>query len=325
MFEPLGLDERALAAYRALLESPALTPARLGEILELTDGELKQSLDLLEEKGFLRRSHADPTNLRTESPQVAFERLVGQREKELHREQEQLSSMRSDAAALVDEYHRTLQSERHGEFERLVGTDQIFSRIVELVQNVEFSMDSIVTKAPLPHVLGQAKADEEPMLSRGVKLRTLYPASARHDDAVIEYAQWFRDHGGEARTAVALPVRVLIYDEKIALVTSDPHNLSQGAVLLNTPGAITAFQALFDLLWQSGAELPERPASENEVRAEESELLQLLSRGMKDEAIARSLGISIRTVRRMINVLSTRVEATSRFELGARAVERGWL
>ncbi|PFG40054.1 regulatory LuxR family protein [Georgenia soli] len=325
MFEPLGLSADAIEAYRLLLAHPDISQGDLARHLERDDDEVTSLLASLEDKGFVRRSHSDPTNRRIESPQVAFERLVGQHEKELHRAQEELSTMRSGAAALVDEYHRTIQNARHGEFERLVGTDQIFARILELGQNVESSVDSIVTKAPLPHVLGQARADEEPALARGVRIRTLYPASARHDDAVVEYAGWFREHGGQARTAIALPVRVLIYDEKVAVVTSDPHDFSRGAIVLNTPGAITALQALFDLLWEAGDDLPSPPASENELRPEERELLQLLSRGLKDEAIARSLGISIRTVRRMINVLSNRVDATSRFELGARAVERGWL
>jgi len=325
MFEPLGLNADAIEAYRVLLANPDMSPDQLAGRLSLDDDDVAQTLAVLEDKGFVRRSHSDPTNLRTESPQVAFERIVGHHEQELHRQQEQLSAMRSTAAALVDEYHRTIQNARHGEFERLVGTDHIFSRLLELGQNVESSVDSIVTKAPLPHVLNQAKSDEALALARGVRLRTIYPAAARHDDGVVEYARWFREQGGEARTAIALPVRVLIYDEKVAVVTSDPHDFSRGAIVLNTPGAITALQSLFDLIWASGDELPSPPASENALRPEERELLQLLSRGLKDEAIARSLGISIRTVRRMINVLSSRVDATSRFELGARAVERGWL
>ncbi|MCK6211279.1 LuxR C-terminal-related transcriptional regulator [Georgenia sp. EYE_87] len=325
MFEPLGLSADAVAAYRVLLANPDMSPDQLAGHLSRYDSEVAEILEQLEEKGFVRRSHSDPTNLRTESPQVAFERLVGQHEIELHRKQEELSQARSGAAALVDEYHRTIQNARHGEFERLIGTDHIVSRLLELGQNVESSVDSIVTKAPLPHVLNQAKSDDALALARGVRLRTLYPAAARHDDGVVEYAEWFRERGGQIRTAIALPVRVLIYDEKIAVVTSDPQDFSRGAVVLNTPGAITALQALFDLLWESGADLPSPAASENTLRAEERELLQLLSRGLKDEAISRSLGISIRTVRRMINVLSNRVDATSRFELGARAVERGWL
>jgi sugar-specific transcriptional regulator TrmB/DNA-binding CsgD family transcriptional regulator len=325
MFEPLGLSADAVEAYRALLANPDMSQGDLAVQLSRDHEDIAELLMVLEDKGFVRRSHSDPTNFRIETPQVAFERLVGVHEEELHRKQEELSTVRTGAAALIDEYHRTIQNARHGEFERLVGTDQIFSRLLELGQNTESSMDSILTKTPLPHVLGQAKADEEPALARGVKIRAIYPAAARHDEAVVEYARWFRDHGGEARTSVTLPVRVLIYDQEVAVVTSDPEDFSRGAVLLNTPGVVTALRSLFDLLWENGADLPAPPASENALRTEERELLQLLSRGLKDEAISRSLGISIRTVRRMINVLSNRVDATSRFELGARAVERGWL
>ncbi|WP_418606269.1 hypothetical protein [Georgenia sp. SUBG003] len=82
--------------------------------LSKDDDEVAQVLAMLGDKGFVRRSHSDPTNLRTESPQVAFERIIGQHEQELHRQQEQLSAMRSSAAALVDEYHRTIQNARTG-------------------------------------------------------------------------------------------------------------------------------------------------------------------------------------------------------------------
>ncbi|WP_043498617.1 TrmB family transcriptional regulator [Georgenia sp. SUBG003] len=235
MFEPLGLSADAVEVYRVLLAHPDMSLDELAGRLSKDDDEVAQVLAMLGDKGFVRRSHSDPTNLRTESPQVAFERIIGQHEQELHRQQEQLSAMRSSAAALVDEYHRTIQNARHGEFERLVGTDHIVSRLLELGQNVESSVDSIVTKAPLPHVLNQAKSDDALALARGVRLRTLYPAAARHDPGVVEYAEWFRERGGNIRTAIALPVRVLIYDEKIAVVTSDPQDFSRGAIVLNTP------------------------------------------------------------------------------------------
>ncbi|SBW18549.1 regulatory protein LuxR [Candidatus Protofrankia californiensis] len=54
-------------------------------------------------------------------------------------------------------------------------------------------------------------------------------------------------------------------------------------------------------------------------------LLQLLSLGAKDEAAARHLGVSVRTVRRMIADLMRRMDARSRFQAGILAAERGWL
>lgn len=325
MFEPLGLTAKAVEAYRVLLVSPSLSNEDLATRLTIDLDETIQLLRLLEEKGFLRRSHSNPDNLRTESPQLAFERLLGEKERELHRSQELLSSVRAGAAELIDDLHRSSPGSNYAEFERLVGTDEIVSRLRELGRDATVSVDSLITTPPVQHVVDQARADEGPMLTRGVRIRNIYPAAARHDAAVVDYARWLSDHGGEARTAIDIPNRVIVYDGEVAVLMSDPDDFWQGAVVLNTPGAVIALHALFEMLWNAGENLAQTDASANGLRPEERELLQLLSRGLKDEAIARSLGISIRTVRRMINVLSNRVEATSRFELGARAVERGWL
>jgi DNA-binding CsgD family transcriptional regulator/DNA-binding MarR family transcriptional regulator len=325
MFEPLGLSANAVGAYRALLASPGLTTQDLAARLSLDVTETTSLLLLLEEKGFLRRSHSNPANLRTESPQLAFERLLGEKERELHRSQETLSSVRAGAAELIADLHRSSPGSNYGEFERLVGTDEIVSRLRELGRDAAISVDSLITTPPVQHVVDQARTDEGPMLARGVRIRNIYPAAARHDMAVVDYAEWLRANGGEARTAIDIPNRVIIYDGDVAVLMSDPDDFWQGAVVLNTPGAVIALHALFEVLWSAGEDLAQRGASANGLRPEERELLQLLSRGLKDEAISRSLGISIRTVRRMINVLSNRVDATSRFELGARAVERGWL
>ncbi|WP_238430957.1 LuxR C-terminal-related transcriptional regulator [Frankia nepalensis] len=54
-------------------------------------------------------------------------------------------------------------------------------------------------------------------------------------------------------------------------------------------------------------------------------LLRLLADGAKDEAAARSLGVSVRTVRRMVADLMRRLDARSRFQAGILAKHRGWL
>ncbi|AEH08041.1 MULTISPECIES: LuxR C-terminal-related transcriptional regulator [Protofrankia] len=54
-------------------------------------------------------------------------------------------------------------------------------------------------------------------------------------------------------------------------------------------------------------------------------LLRLLSLGAKDEAAARHLGVSVRTVRRMIADLMRRMDARSRFQAGILAAKKDWL
>src|SRR5659263_527609 len=55
------------------------------------------------------------------------------------------------------------------------------------------------------------------------------------------------------------------------------------------------------------------------------DILTLLAQGMKDDAIAHRLELSVRTVRRALNQLYERTGSESRFELGVKATRFGWL
>ncbi|MFB9390600.1 helix-turn-helix domain-containing protein [Streptomyces coeruleoprunus] len=65
------------------------------------------------------------------------------------------------------------------------------------------------------------------------------------------------------------------------------------------------------------------PRGEEERR--QRELLALLAAGLKDEAIARRLGVHVHTARRRISRLLDALDARTRFQAGARASQRGWL
>ncbi|MQA05382.1 MAG: HTH domain-containing protein [Streptosporangiales bacterium] len=54
-------------------------------------------------------------------------------------------------------------------------------------------------------------------------------------------------------------------------------------------------------------------------------MLEYLAAGMKDEAIARALGVSARTVRRRVAHLESCFGATNRIQLVARAATSGWV
>ena len=100
------------------------------------------------------------------------------------------------------------------------------------------------------------------------------------------------------------------------------------AYVLHGRGLVAPVQALFDEVWGGG--LPfvegcgdgtEKPVSEDRMR----EVVTLLARGLKDDAIARRLGVSVRTVRRLISATIDDLQADSRFQAGVVAVQRGWV
>ncbi len=70
------------------------------------------------------------------------------------------------------------------------------------------------------------------------------------------------------------------------------------------------------------AEPPGEPAG---LLPHERELLRILAAGHSDETAARRLGVSVRTVRRMMAGICERLDARSRFQAGILAARQGWI
>ncbi|GMA87355.1 hypothetical protein GCM10025868_26050 [Angustibacter aerolatus] len=84
------------------------------------------------------------------------------------------------------------------------------------------------------------------------------------------------------------------------------------AVLLRMPLLVAAFTAVFDDAWRSGLPVPDEGLEQDA----ETRLLALLGTGFKDEAIARYLGLGLRTVRRRVAVLMDEHGVHTRFQAG---------
>ena len=130
--------------------------------------------------------------------------------------------------------------------------------------------------------------------------------------------------GYEHRAVVDLPAPMVV-TEDAALVWLAP--AAQSAALLIRGGALVdSLARLFDLLWRHAVPLATAAdATADGPTPVQTQILRLASAGLKDEAIARSLGRSVRWVRRHFELLEERLGATNRLTLGIAAARRGWV
>ena len=159
-------------------------------------------------------------------------------------------------------------------------------------------------------------------IRRGMEQRTVY------DDSLLDSEggrQWIAEWGavGEHQRLLAgVPSEFDVYDESAVVGPGVWGDAGAEYVVIRNPMLVQAFVALFDRLWESASPLPRGRSSDV---AEDDHLLELLVRGFKDEAIARYLGWSLRTVRRRVARLMDELGAGTRFQLGAEAVRAGRL
>jgi DNA-binding CsgD family transcriptional regulator len=174
--------------------------------------------------------------------------------------------------------------------------------------------------------LQASKPLDEQLLGRAVNIRTIYLDSVRNDPPTVSYARWLTALGGQVRTVPVLPLRLIVVDRSVAVVPLDPNVTSAGITLLRSPGAVAAMHALFEQVWENATPLGvAQPRVRQNLTRQDAALLRLLSQGDTDEVVARKLGVSVRTVRRMASELMAELGARSRFQAGVRASERGWL
>jgi DNA-binding NarL/FixJ family response regulator len=90
------------------------------------------------------------------------------------------------------------------------------------------------------------------------------------------------------------------------------------ALVVHRCSLVDVLVQMFLLLWDQALPVVQESASDVDAR-----LLTLLTAGLKDEAIARQLGLSGRTVRRRIAALMELVGARTRFQAGVYSARRG--
>ncbi|GAA1591829.1 helix-turn-helix domain-containing protein [Kribbella sancticallisti] len=327
MLEPLGVDEATFAVYHALLSHPDSTPEQIAALVNSPLDEVLEMMQNLRKLELLVPTWTNPEAEHAVHPRVGLSGLAERRRGELNRLLSELRQAESSAEVIAEQYNELLTSRSSGDVEVLKGRANASRRIEELGLKARDSFWGMVP-AHIDDTIHPAETSPDlPLLERGVRMRTIYLQSMTVSKPGLDYAATLHRHGGEVRATPTLPMRLLIIDQEIAIMAMDPENPTAGAVIHRSPAVIAVALALFDAYWSRAVELfsPEDRDNNTPLTPHEAEVLRLLAGGAKDEQVARLLGISLRTARRITANLSERLDATSRFELGVAAAKRGWV
>ncbi|MGV9249083.1 helix-turn-helix transcriptional regulator [Streptomyces sp. NPDC003710] len=316
--------------YRAMLLHQEHDHVRLAGRLDLTEQQVFAAVDRLISLSLLKPSWDEPGMVRAVSPELGLELLLQREEQELALRQERIAQTRATPAMLAAEYASadSAAAPSRAGTELLDGMDEIRTRLETLASRCTQEALSFQPGGVLPTEAVEAGQPlNEQAILRGVKFRSLYLHSIVKDRVTVAYVKWAAEHGSEIRLAPTLPVRLLIVDRHLAVIPGDHPAPRPTAVVIHTPPVVRALLALFDAYWKDAE--PLEPDTDQfvpgEPTAQEREMLRMLAAGDKDETVARALGISVRTERRMVADITARLGASSRLELGVKAAKLGWV
>ncbi|WP_228390294.1 helix-turn-helix transcriptional regulator [Streptomyces smaragdinus] len=169
---------------------------------------------------------------------------------------------------------------------------------------------------------------DRPLLDRGIRMRTLYQHTARHAQTTLAYIELVGQERFEIRTLEEIIDRLIIIDRRVAFIPAREDR--RVALELRHPGLVNYLVGVFEQFWRLGIPFKDEVSYGHTpklagITGVQLSIAKLLVEGHVDEAIARRLGMNVRTCRAHIAKLSATLGSSSRTQLGYLIARSGLL
>ncbi|MFC4336338.1 LuxR C-terminal-related transcriptional regulator [Salininema proteolyticum] len=240
-------------------------------------------------------------------------------------QQEDLSSMMESLPALGKHFRHGAEAEDSSPVvAKLTGRAEMVRGLNRLIGGARRTI-RVFEKPPFGES-NPVEDSEESTLSRGVGTRVVYESSVLSHPDHMANLEAMAELGEESKVRDRLPFKMLLVDGSEAMIPlGGPGQVATSALHLRPSVLTDALDELFAATWELSVPAFAADESSLDLDSDERELLRLLATGIKDEAIARRLGVSTRTVSRKVNALLERMGSTNRFQAGVTAAKRGWI
>ncbi|MFC4002484.1 DNA-binding response regulator [Prauserella oleivorans] len=205
------------------------------------------------------------------------------------------------------------------------GEEELFQRAGHLFATVT---DLACAANDLATWVAARKADELAAATAGrlgeIRIRKIYRPGVMLDSVAARELAMRRDHfGAQIRITTGEINETIVLDRRVVILAGDLSAGRRSYSVITQPETVQGVMSLFETAWRSATDLAVYDAQVAEIRRLAPAVLDLLSRGVKDESAARILGLGVRTYRRRVAELMAALGAESRFQAGVRARELG--
>jgi len=324
------LDEHMYDIYGWVLERGYFDDGQAAEDLGVDQKEVVKAFERLILLGLIRVDPRNRRRARAVDPDAASVRHVLPLHHTIRREQEKLDRLTLDFTRLRERFLNPARlldpsGNRCQPFKVIPDLDEVRAALNRAAAECRQEM---LTMQPggnrAPEALEEARARDHALLSRGVTMRTLYHHTARFNGPSLAYMDEAVSRGAEYRTAHELVGRLVLFDRtRMAFIPMADDE--DGAVCISEPSVVAYLRKVFEMLWMRATPVTGAAAADPGQVAKELDgtILRLLAAGLKDEAIARRVGMSLRTTRRHIADIMNQLGAESRFQAGVLAARAG--
>lgn len=256
----LGLNRYEAATYLALLEHRGFTPAQAAVRAGVPRQRIYDILASLCARGLAIERHSDgQRRYFAVDPAVALPALMDARRRQFEHEQKALAEGMQSLLATLN----PIFAAGHDQIDPLDYVDVLLDRRLVVERALELASSAereicVCFKLPLLGDQAANFAEVAKPLQRNVRYRAIYERAALADPELSGWVQQFVMWGQQARVVENLPLKVNLYDRRVALLSlQDPVTgaLSFTALCVTHPNFGAFLQGAFEKLWEDAEPL----------------------------------------------------------------------
>ncbi len=321
------LDGISTELYRYAVGHPGWTRPEASEALGFTLRDIDAAMEVLIQRKLLSEQSGSGDSFVAVSPDVALADLVDADERAVQDLKTRISARRRELSTLVPTYLEARKSVLTSSSVETLEDPHLIHRVL-----IDYGRD--VTEKVLIAQPGQgstADVQEEnvrkdlELLGQGVERKTLYDISTRDHVPTRKAVAAITAGGGQFGALPRVPLRMLIFDRKLALIARQLDPDDKAALVVRDPHLIHIFTQLFEFAWELSEPFLIDETSPSPLNNTQQAILKGLAAGHSDEVIARRLDINVRTCRRHIAWMLETLKAETRFQAGIKAHTAGWI
>jgi DNA-binding NarL/FixJ family response regulator len=313
---PLPLvDEEALELYRRVVEMGLVDLAAIEREFG-PDGARRVVRKLSE--AHLARQLPDEGGMAVLRPDVAASTMIHSLEATIRQAQYRIELISGEFDRLMAVYESAVEQRNRQDGVLDTITDLDAARVLVHERIAEARDEVLVmcgTDPVAEHRFGSILFADGYSTRDGVRLCVLHQHTARYHPAVQDHAAAITSSGGQVRTIEKLWNHLCAVDQETVFFFDHT-----GVVSVDQSAVAKSVAALFEQVWCQAKPFQGKSVSRSEgMRLSDDvrrAIIYFLAEGMRDESIARRIGVSVRTCRRHIAEVQEQIGAETRFQAG---------
>ncbi|AEW96643.1 MULTISPECIES: LuxR family transcriptional regulator [Streptomycetaceae] len=318
-----AVDELAVRVYEQTLTRGLVTAVQVATVLGAPFADTQRAMDRLRELRLVRYCPREGGFMAV-SPEAAQVELIVPLEQAIHAKRRELAGIHEQLRSFADTFSNLRRTRlRQEAIVRHQDRGQLELRLADAARHCSSGILAMQPLAP-----GQVQEFEPfglKVVERGVDVRVLYPHTARTSPVTRAGLSRVAAAGARVRTANHVFDHLVVVGDEVAFVPDRAAGRPTPAVtVVYEPSVVSLLRGIFEYAWQSGTDYDQDGGTYRETLDDvKATILDLLATGLKDDVVARRVGMSSRTFRRHLAGIMIELRAESRFQAGVAAARAG--